>query len=110
VAARASQHIQLLELPAVRVDEVAERTAYYVFLEAVTNAHKYAPDATIGVRVSATERSLTIQVSDDGPGGACEAPGHGLTGLRERVEDAGGAFRVESVRPTGTTVTAALPI
>jgi signal transduction histidine kinase len=110
VAARASQQIQLLELPAVRVDEVAERTAYYVFLEAVTNAHKYAPEATIGVRVRATERLLTIEVSDDGPGGACEAPGHGLTGLRERVEDAGGTFRVESTGPTGTTITAALPL
>ena len=110
VAARASQNIQLLELPDVRVDEVAERTAYYVFLEAVTNAHKYAPDATIGVRVHATETLLTIEVSDNGPGGACEAPGHGLTGLRERVEDAGGAFRLESARPLGTTVTAALPL
>jgi signal transduction histidine kinase len=109
-AARASQRIELLELPpAGSVDGAAEQTAYYVFLEAVTNAQKHAPDAEVGVRVRAADGALTISVSDDGPGGAVESPGGGLAGLRERVEEAGGVFQVQSLARTGTTVTAVIP-
>jgi signal transduction histidine kinase len=110
VVARASQRIHLLELPADPVDDVVEIAAYYVFLEAVTNVQKYAPDAEVDVRVHTTQHTLTIEVSDDGPGGASEATGGGLAGLRERVELAGGMFRVESVRRVGTTVTAVFPV
>jgi signal transduction histidine kinase len=110
VAARASQRVQLVELPSGPVDAPAERTAYYVFLEAVTNAQKYAPDAVVTVRVRSTERALTVVVRDNGPGGATEAPGGGLQGLRERVEDAGGTFRLRSAKRIGTTVTAVLPL
>jgi signal transduction histidine kinase len=110
VAARASQRIQLVELPGSRVDPTVERTAYYVFLEAVTNAQKYAPDAAVGVTVESSEHALKIVVRDNGPGGASEAPGGGLMGLRERVEDAGGTFSVQSVKRIGTTVTASLPL
>jgi signal transduction histidine kinase len=110
VAARASQSIQLVELPSSPLDATVERTAYYVFLEAVTNAQKYAPEAVVSVSVSSTERALTVVVRDNGPGGASEAPGGGLLGLRERVEDAGGTFSVQSVRRIGTTVTASIPL
>ena len=109
VAARTSQRIQLVELPAVPLDETVERTAYFVFLEAFTNAQKHAPDAEVQVRLHVAERGLVIEVSDDGPGGAAEAPGHGLAGLRERVEEGGGAFSVRSIRGVGTTVTAVVP-
>jgi signal transduction histidine kinase len=108
-AARSNQHI-VLELPtAMAVDGEAEQTAYYVFLEAVTNAQKHAPDATVGVRVDDADGAITISVSDDGPGGACEFPDGGLTGLRERVEEAGGVFRLESLAGKGTIVTAVIP-
>jgi signal transduction histidine kinase len=109
VAARTSQRIHLAELPDVPLNEVAERTAYFVFLEAFTNAQKHAPDSEIDVRVRATERGLVIEVGDNGPGGAAEVPGRGLAGLRERVEEVGGSFGVRSIRGVGTTVTAVLP-
>jgi signal transduction histidine kinase len=108
-AARTSQRIVLLELPPDSVDAAAEQTAYYVFLEAITNAQKHASDAVVGVRVHAADGVLTIEVSDDGPGGAREAPGGGLMGLRERVEVAGGMFHVQSTAGRGTTVTAVIP-
>src|SRR5262249_41258150 len=103
-AARASQRIHLVELPTVRVDAAVEAVAYYVFLEAITNAQKHAPQALVSVRVEATRRALAIEVSDDGPGGAREALGGGLDGLRERVEAAGGMFGLQSSEGTGTTV------
>lgn len=110
VAARATQRIQFVELPTEPLDEATERTAYFVFLEAFTNTQKHAPDAAVDVRIHAAERSLVIEVSDNGPGGAAEAPGHGLAGLRARVEERGGNFRVRSIRGVGTSVTAILPL
>jgi signal transduction histidine kinase len=109
-AARASQRIHLAELPAAPVDAAAETTAYYVFLEAITNAQKHAPNAMVTVSVHAPKRALTIEVSDDGPGGADEALGSGLEGLRERVEAAGGTFRLQSREQNGTRVEAVLPL
>ncbi len=109
VAARASQRIHFVELPSVPLDEATERTAYFVFLEAFTNTQKHATDAEVNVRIEAAERYLVIEVSDNGPGGAAETPGHGLAGLRERVEEVGGTFGVRSIRGVGTTVTAVLP-
>jgi len=109
-AARASQRIRLVELPSEPVAAAVEAAAYYVFLEAVTNAQKHAPHAMVSVRARATKRALTIEVSDDGPGGAAEVPGGGLSGLRERVEAAGGAFHLHSSLETGTKVAASLPL
>jgi len=109
-AARAGQRLHLVELPAVSVDAAAETIAYYVFLEALTNAQKHAPNAMVSVRVQVTKRELTIEVTDDGPGGADEARGGGLEGLRERVEAAGGTFRLQTGEGTGTRVAASLPL
>jgi signal transduction histidine kinase len=109
-AARSGQRIYLVELPTVSVDAAAETAAYYVFLEALTNAQKHAPNAMVSVRVRVTGRELTIEVADDGPGGADEFRGGGLEGLRERVEAAGGTFRLQSRVETGTRVAASLPL
>ena len=109
-AARASQRI-VLELPVeIDVDGRAEETAYYVFLEAITNAQKHAPETVVGVHVRVYDTVLAISVSDEGPGGASEAPGGGLAGLRKRVEEGGGTFHVQSLAGRGTTVTAAIPL
>jgi len=109
-AARSGQRMHLVELPAVSVDAAAETIAYYVFLEALTNAQKHAPDAMVSVRVHATGRELTIEVTDDGPGGADELPGGGLEGLRDRVEAAGGTFSLQSGEGIGARVAASLPL
>jgi signal transduction histidine kinase len=109
-AARAGQRIRLVELPTASVDPGAEATAYYMFLEAVTNAQKHAPHAMVSVRVDTRARALTIEVSDDGPGGADERRGSGLAGLRERVEAVGGTFHLQSSAGNGTRLMAVLPL
>jgi signal transduction histidine kinase len=110
IAARSVQPITLLELPATRVDSTAEGIAYFVFMEAVTNAQKYASATAIRVRANVSDHTLRIEVTDDGVGGATELAGSGLRGLRDRVEDIGGTFSVESTPPNGTRVAAALPL
>ena len=52
---------------------------------------------------------LTIEVSDDGIGGAIPVNGSGLSGLADRVEALGGKLRVESPAGGGTRVLGEIP-
>jgi signal transduction histidine kinase len=52
---------------------------------------------------------LRIEVRDNGVGGADEAGGSGLQGLRDRVEAIGGRFEVTSRDGRGTAIVAVLP-
>ena len=97
-------------MPADRVDESTEATAYYVFAEAVTNAQKHSRASSISVRATAGPRTLRIEVVDDGVGGATPTAGSGLQGLRDRVQAAGGTFAVRASRDGGTRIVATLPM
>jgi signal transduction histidine kinase len=102
--------IELRELPSIRFDKSAEATAYYVVAEAITNAQRYAHASSISVRAAVAQRSLRVEIVDDGVGGAAESRGSGLQGLRDRVEAIGGTFDVDSAQGRGTRVAAAMPI
>jgi signal transduction histidine kinase len=52
---------------------------------------------------------VTIEIADDGIGGADDSRGSGLRGLADRVEALEGSLRVISPPGAGTTVTAELP-
>lgn len=109
VAARSDTPMELGELPQVRLDETAETTAYYVVLEAVTNAERYARASRIRVRAHLTGPSLRLEVEDDGIGGAVERGTLGLQGLRDRVEATGGRLTVDSELGRGTRIRAEIP-
>jgi signal transduction histidine kinase len=109
IAARASIPVTIVALPAVRLDDTAEATAYYVIAEAVTNAQRYAHASSIGVTCTVHHRVLEVTVVDDGVGGASEQMSSGLQGLRDRVEAIGGSFELESPRGRGTHVSATIP-
>ena len=96
VAARSVTPIELVELPRVRLDETTEATAFYLIREAVTNAERHAHASAIRVRAHLSTTSLTVEVQDDGVGGAFERNDRGLQGLRDRVEATGGRFELDS--------------
>lgn len=89
-------------------DDIAT-TAFFVASEAMANAVKHAHPETIGLRVSRMDGQLTVQVHDDGRGGASLRPGAGLAGIADRVAAAGGALSVSSPAGHGTVVEAVLP-
>jgi signal transduction histidine kinase len=109
VADRSSVAVAILALPSERLDDTAEATAYYVLAEAATNAQRYAQASLITVRATSAPPVLRIEIVDDGVGGAQEAVGFGLEGLRNRVEALGGSFEVESRPGHGTRVAAVIP-
>jgi signal transduction histidine kinase len=109
VAARSATPVEIIELPDVRLDETAEATAYYIVLEAVTNAQRYANASTVSVRAHIVNSSLAVEIEDDGVGGAVERSDLGLQGLRDRVEATGGRFTVHSAPGQGTRIEARIP-
>jgi signal transduction histidine kinase len=82
--------------------------AYFVAAEALANVAKYASATTTAIRVWGNGAHTTIEISDDGVGGADSANGSGLRGLADRVEALDGTLRVSSPPRAGTVVTAEL--
>jgi signal transduction histidine kinase len=92
-----------------RLPEPVELAAYFVACEALTNVAKYADASTATVRAWSGGGRATIEISDDGVGGADDRRGSGLRGLADRVEALDGRLRVLSPAGGGTVVTAELP-
>ena len=108
LARRSALPVQLDVQVDGRLPAECEATAYYVVCEAFANAVKHASASAVEIRVEAVEGTLTVQVSDDGVGGA-DSRGSGLTGIRDRVEAVGGTLAVHSPPGSGTVLTARLP-
>jgi len=69
-------------------------SAYRIVPEALTNTLKHVRATSAGVAVRYEPGEVTVEVVDDGAGGAVEANGgHGLIGMRERVALYGGELR-----------------
>ena len=83
---------------------------YFVASEALANVAKYAHATSVSIRVWSVHDSASIEVADDGIGGADPSVGSGLSGLVDRVEALGGALVVSSPRGGGTTVVATVPM
>jgi signal transduction histidine kinase len=87
-----------------------ELSAYRIAQEALTNAIKHAPGSHARVSVRYEDDCVSIEVVDDGPGGSPSSGGHGLIGMRERVELFGGTFAAGAEPDGGFGVRARLPI
>ena len=92
-----------------RLPQKIELAAYFVACESLANVAKYAQATAASVHLSRTDRSIIIEIADDGVGGADASAGSGLRGLGDRVEALGGHLLVTSPAGAGTVVTAELP-
>ena len=86
--------------------------AYRIVQEALTNARRHAVTATtVAVTLDFTGDELRIDVRDDGvPSADTAGSGHGLIGMRERVQLYGGRMRAGALPGRGFAVEAALPL
>lgn len=89
------------------VPEDIATTAFYVVSEGVANAIKHADPGRLGISLVRRNGHLTVEVRDDGLGGA--RAGSGLAGLADRVAAAGGELRIDSPPHAGTRLEAVLP-
>ncbi|HUK21958.1 MAG TPA: sensor histidine kinase [Gemmatimonadales bacterium] len=84
---------------------------YRVFEEAGTNVVRHARARNLGVRLRATSDMLELRIRDDGRGfdpavlsRATPARRLGVENMRQRVEEVGGEFSIESAPGRGTDV------
>jgi signal transduction histidine kinase len=105
-ADRVSIDVEGLHDPlAERAPDTSEATAmWFAANEAVTNALKHATGSHVRVRAMS---SCSLEVGDDGPGGA-DPTGSGLAGIRDRLAAVGGRLGVAS-DDDGTRVTIEVP-
>ena len=99
-----------VDVPISRLDPELEACTYYLVAEALANAAKYSGATVATVIVREDIDSITVEVSDDGCGGACLTAGGGLEGLAERVSAFGGTLAIESPAGQGTTLRAIVPL
>ena len=86
--------------------------AYRIVQEALSNASQHAPGAAVTVSVDHDARAVLLRVAN-GPGGPARnehEPGHGLTGMRERVALLGGSLSAAAAPDGGFVVSAVLPL
>ncbi|SNS23088.1 sensor histidine kinase [Actinomadura mexicana] len=96
------------DLPA-RPPRQVESTAYFAAAEALTNAAKHSGADRAAVSARLAGGVLTVEVADDGAGGADPARGTGLTGLADRVAVIDGRLLVSSPAGGPTLVRVELP-
>jgi signal transduction histidine kinase len=93
-----------------------EVCVYRAIQEALTNVSRHAQATTCRVFVQRLASSVIVTVEDDGVGlrgpgvNSTRRDGLGLIGIRERVSDLGGRFRIEGNGGKGTRLTIELPL
>jgi PAS domain S-box-containing protein len=106
---RAQVPVDITDMPACRLPGEVEAAAYYVVSEALTNVTRYAGAGRATVAVACAGNTVTVEVADDGAGGADPAHGSGLRGLADRVEAIDGRLEIVSPPGAGTRIRAVLP-
>ena len=89
-------------------------TVYRIVQEGLANARRHAGTvSSVEVRVRREPAGIVVEVLDDGGGLPAETvptvPGHGLTGMRERVVSHGGSLEVGPRDGGGFRLRAVLP-
>ena len=89
-------------------------TAYRTTQEALTNISKYAEHSSVRIDVSSLGGTLTLEISDNGPGldkaALQKQNSYGLRGLAERAKSVGGWLDISSIPGEGTSIILTVPL
>ncbi len=87
-----------------------EVAAYRISVEAVNNAARHSQATSCRVSIFRDRATLLIEIADDGTGMPDPVPpGVGIVSMRERAEELGGRFDLNSSE-RGTTIAVQLPL
>jgi signal transduction histidine kinase len=99
-----------------RLKAETELTIFRVTQEALDNVYRHSGSSTAAVRLFQESEEIVLEVADCCRGLPPRSAGSdpdralGISGMRERVEELGGKFSIESIAGEGPTVRAALPL
>ena len=110
-ARRTGIHVdQEIELAGGVVPEVVQVAIYRIVQEALTNVARHSGAKRVIVKAALRDRVIEIAIEDNGRGAvAAPTPHMGLLGMRERVTELGGRFRVVTRPQEGFRIEATLP-
>lgn len=91
-------------------DPICAQTVLRCVQEIVTNAIRHAHATNLCIALARSNGHLHLTASDDGCGTKEIRPGHGLTGMRERLEMLGGRLETRSQPAQGFRVHASIPL
>jgi signal transduction histidine kinase len=95
-----------------------ERALFRIVQESMNNVLRHSGGTAITVILSHTEKEVTLKIEDNGHGMSTEELGQvegaislgvGIAGMRERVEQLDGTFKISS-SSRGTRVSVSLPV
>jgi len=101
-----------------RLPRGLETALFRIVQEGLTNVHRHSDSRTVTIRIVRSSDDVSVAIADAGRGipkqRLCEieagrASGVGLRGMRERVRQLGGSFKIRSTGK-GTVVVTRLPL
>ena len=100
------------DLPARPLGSSMRHHLFVVVKETLNNVVKHAGARAVKLKIEVADGVLRVVVSDDGRGftvGSEPEDSNGIRNLRERMTEAGGAYRIDSRIGEGARVTVELP-
>ncbi|HEX4770118.1 MAG TPA: two-component regulator propeller domain-containing protein [Bryobacteraceae bacterium] len=100
----------------VRLPAATNRALVLVAREAIRNAVGHGAPSSVQVKLSFEQSDVRLEIHDDGCGFDLdslylEQSAHfGILGMRERLEQIGGSFEIETSAGSGTTISASVPL
>jgi signal transduction histidine kinase len=102
-----------------RIPELVRIALFRILQESLTNVHRHSGSSAVEISLKASEHQAAFTVRDFGRGMPAELMqgsqtngehfGVGLSGMRERVNDLGGNFEIQS-GGDGTAITVSIPL
>jgi signal transduction histidine kinase len=101
-----------------RLPRDLETALFRIVQEGLTNVHRHSDSRTVTIRIVRSSNAVSVAIADAGRGiskqkicqiEAGRASGVGLRGMRERVRQLGGSFKIRST-DKGTVVVTRLPL
>ena len=100
-------------LPDIVVPAEVRHSFYLACKEALHNVNQHAAATEVRVQVAVADRTLRVNIEDNGCGfdtATARPEGNGLRNLRQRFQALGGCFTLESRPGQGTKVSMAIPL
>ncbi|MEY4519838.1 MAG: hypothetical protein RLZZ499_2438 [Cyanobacteriota bacterium] len=85
---------------------------YCIVKEGLTNIQKHAQASLVSIRGQPTSEGIILKIEDNGRGFNPNRvnSGYGLLGMKERVDNLGGNFQIDSAIARGTCIQVTLPL
>ena len=95
-----------------RYEPAVENAIYFCCVQALQNAERHAPNATIEMHLGSDDEAIRFTIHDDGPGFDVSTTdaGEGMQIMQDRIAALAGELVIESTPGRGTTVTGRVPV